>query len=55
MDKTSTQTDNATRGLAKGRETGDKQRCWETQRDPTKLGILRKIVTMSKRYQLICP
>jgi len=33
-DKTSTQTDNATGGLAKGGELGDRQRCWETQRDP---------------------
>jgi len=31
-----TQTDNATGGLAKVGETIDKQRCWETQRDPHK-------------------
>ena len=51
-DKTSTQTDNATGGLAKGGETGDKQRCWETQRGPTKLRILKKLRQCS-RYLLL--
>jgi len=50
-DKTSTQANNATGGLAKGgNRKWDKQRCWETQRVPTKPRIFENIVTMPKRY-----